>query len=112
MLWQGMQESRLNDDTVRYRWLAIKRKSELCCAETVNVRSSLWKARENPTTIFLHAQSRVECTKAAATTITVLKTIAFQNFAAPWRWQEFVELVTLWLIDEMPRGSVHGCILW
>ena len=51
MLWQGMQESRLNVDTVRYRWLAIKRKPEHCCAETVNVRTSLWKATENQTTI-------------------------------------------------------------
>ena len=47
MLWQGMQESRLNVDTVRYRSLTIKRKPEARCAETVNVRSSLWKVTEN-----------------------------------------------------------------
>jgi hypothetical protein len=42
------------------RWLAIKRKPELCCAETVNVGSSLWKATENPTTIFLRCQLGLE----------------------------------------------------
>jgi hypothetical protein len=39
--------------------VAIKRKPELRCAETVNVRSSLWKARENQTTISLHAQTEL-----------------------------------------------------
>jgi hypothetical protein len=62
--------------------VAIKRKPELRCAETVNVRSSLWKARENQTTISRHAQGRVQCT-TAATTIKTLVTIAFQNFASP-----------------------------
>jgi hypothetical protein len=54
MLWQGVQESRLNVDTVRSRSLAIKRKPERRCAETVNVRSSLWKATENETAILLN----------------------------------------------------------
>jgi hypothetical protein len=54
MLWQGVQESRLNVDTVRYRSLAIKRKPEHRCAETVNVRNSLWKATENETAILFN----------------------------------------------------------
>jgi hypothetical protein len=46
MLWQGAQDSRLNVDTVRYRKHGFKSKHGRCCAETVNVRSSLWKATE------------------------------------------------------------------
>ena len=97
MLWQGLQESRLNVDTVRYRWLTIKRKPELCCAETVNVSSSLWKATENQTTILLcplsvigaNRQSGNECPKRslqflstvmdASSTITSLRDEPFDG---------------------------------
>ena len=62
------QESRLNVDTVRYRSLTIKRKPEARCAEAVNVRSSLWKATENRTSISAKARHCArECTRAATT---------------------------------------------
>jgi len=47
MLWQGSQNISLDVSTVRLRRFGFKRKSEGCCAETVDANSSLWKALEN-----------------------------------------------------------------
>ena len=81
MLWQGLQDSRLNVDTVRYRWGRHQEKTRVLLCRNCECQEFFVESNGKPdSNLRLRAKALIDCTTAATTSKE--RQSAFQNFAS------------------------------